>query len=410
MTLMPDPNEAIHERSNDAPSGPFLIHRHQPVRVTCGHYAFASLNPLREDLIARGVSVQCADATNTESQESSVLIFDARDMQGPEREFLLAAMRRALPAGPIVIGGADDRNILLKAINEWHAFRLLPRTFSLDAIADAITRAQWILELDTAVERCAHHLLVKCQTLAERVDELNTTQERLLHAERLATLGLTIGALMQPMQDQAVRLEGFRCALAQHLAAAASGDGGSPRLTELVTNLGEAQRCFSALVGDMLALAEDRPTELRLEQEELDPFIERTLRLFRYDPLAQERQICSALGSGSLVRADRNRLRHVILNLLRNAAQASTPSDTICVRTRNSGAEAVIEVADSGVGMSPDTLKHIFVPFFSTKGVSGMGLGLYLSRTTVESHGGMLECSSGEGQGSTFVIRLPIAE
>lgn len=407
---MSDSNEYTNEMLDDSPSGRFLVDQHLPVRLSCGQYAWELLNPQRQALLARGITFLPISATSTTNWDAFILVFDVRDMQEPQRDSLLDAMRRTLPAGPIVIGGTDDRNVLLEAINEWHAFRLLPRTFSLDDLLDAIMRVQSILELDTAVERCAHHLLIKCQTLAARVDELNTTQERLLHAERLATLGRTIGALMQPMQEQAVRLEGFRRALSQRLSTESSGAEGSTRLAELVINLGEAQRCFSALVDDMLALAEDRPTGLEFEREEVDPFVERTLRLFQYEPLAQERQIRSDFGSGASVRADRNRLRHVLLNLLRNAAQATDANEVISVRTRNSGREVVIEIEDTGVGMTPDTLKHIFVPFFTTKGVSGMGLGLYLSRATVESHGGTLDCTSSPNQGSSFFIRLPIVE
>lgn len=405
---MSDSREHVNELYEQPPSGRFLVDQHLPIRLSCGRRASELLAPHHRSLLARGITLLPIDAATAGDLDASILVVDILDMQGSERDYLLKAIRSTLPAGPIMLGGTDDRAVLLQAINEWHAFRLLPRTSSLDEILDAVTRAQALLELDTAVERCAHHLLVKCQTLAARVEELNTTQERLLHAERLATLGRTIGALMPLMHEQAERLEGFRYALSQQLAAKAEPTEGSARLTELVLNLGEAQRCFAALVEDMLALAEDRPTGLNFENQELDPFVERTLRLFRYDPLAQERRIHSAIRSDARVRADRDRLRHVILNLLRNAAQATDANDVIYVRTRTDGHEAVIEIQDYGAGMTPDTLKHIFASFFTTKGVSGMGLGLYLSRATVESHGGTLDCTSSPKQGSTFFVRLPV--
>jgi signal transduction histidine kinase len=109
-----------------------------------------------------------------------------------------------------------------------------------------------------------------------------------------------------------------------------------------------------------------------------------------------------------VVYADRNRLRHALLNLLRNAAQATTPTDCLRVRTRREGTVARIEVEDTGEGMAPETMNRIFTPFFTTKGTSGMGLGLRLALATIEAHGGALDFTSVLGQGSVFRVSLPV--
>jgi signal transduction histidine kinase len=104
----------------------------------------------------------------------------------------------------------------------------------------------------------------------------------------------------------------------------------------------------------------------------------------------------------------------VILNLLKNAAQAMaearTPAPAITLRTRHEAEHALIEVIDNGPGMDEKTLKRIFEPFFTTKEVgAGTGLGLSVSYFIItEQHNGRLSVMSKPGQGARFSIRLPL--
>jgi signal transduction histidine kinase len=81
-------------------------------------------------------------------------------------------------------------------------------------------------------------------------------------------------------------------------------------------------------------------------------------------------------------------------------------------RLAQNGPHAEIEITDSGVGMEPELLAHIFDPFFSHRadGVSGTGLGLTIVKNFVERMDGTIDVESGPGQGSRFRIRLPLAE
>jgi signal transduction histidine kinase len=115
-----------------------------------------------------------------------------------------------------------------------------------------------------------------------------------------------------------------------------------------------------------------------------------------------------------LVYCDKTEIEQVILNLLKNAAQAmaedEAPAPTITLRTRCEPPCALIEVIDNGPGMDEKTLKRIFEPFFTTKEVgSGTGLGLSVSYFIVtEQHRGRLSATSKPGQGACFSIRLPL--
>jgi PAS domain S-box-containing protein len=105
-----------------------------------------------------------------------------------------------------------------------------------------------------------------------------------------------------------------------------------------------------------------------------------------------------------------NLLQQVVMNLLLNAYQAMPAGGEVKVAIRREGGEAVVRVRDTGSGISPSHLGKIFDPFFTTRPVGkGTGLGLSICHTIMEQHGGTIAVeSSTEGQGSTFVVRLPL--
>ncbi|MFO0571602.1 MAG: ATP-binding protein [Polyangiaceae bacterium] len=111
---------------------------------------------------------------------------------------------------------------------------------------------------------------------------------------------------------------------------------------------------------------------------------------------------------------DSGRHAQVFLNLVVNAAQAmpkrALAENVITVTTRDEGPSVVIEIADNGVGIPPGDLPHVFDPFFTTKSAGeGMGLGLAISKSIVESQGGTLGVESAPQRGSLFRVVLPAA-
>src|SRR4051812_24078803 len=115
-----------------------------------------------------------------------------------------------------------------------------------------------------------------------------------------------------------------------------------------------------------------------------------------------------------LVNADPMRLQQVVLNILTNAVKFTPRGGTIWVRVTRSCGQASIEISDTGKGISPDLLPHIFERFrqgdsSSTRRHGGLGLGLTIAHQLVVMHGGTIEVNSaGEGKGSRFAILLPI--
>jgi len=105
--------------------------------------------------------------------------------------------------------------------------------------------------------------------------------------------------------------------------------------------------------------------------------------------------------------ADPDQLEQVFVNLILNACRAMPDGGRVTIRARADGQHVYAEVADSGVGIAPDELHHIFDPFYSGFR-HGAGLGLTICQRIVEAHGGRIDVQSSPGQGSTFRVELPL--
>jgi signal transduction histidine kinase len=111
------------------------------------------------------------------------------------------------------------------------------------------------------------------------------------------------------------------------------------------------------------------------------------------------------------VRADADQLTQILLNLLMNALAATGPGGRVTVRAapaqREARAGVELTVTDTGVGIRPEDLPHIFDPFFSTKRSGGAGLGLSICHDLVKAHQGTITVESELGAGSRFTVWLP---
>jgi signal transduction histidine kinase len=119
--------------------------------------------------------------------------------------------------------------------------------------------------------------------------------------------------------------------------------------------------------------------------------------------------------SARRVSGDAGRLQQVVWNLLSNAIKFTDEGGCVVVRLKRAGAAVELLVCDDGCGLSRDFLPYIFDRFRQADGTStrehgGLGLGLSIARNLVELHGGTIRAESeGEGRGTTFIIRLPLA-
>ena len=110
------------------------------------------------------------------------------------------------------------------------------------------------------------------------------------------------------------------------------------------------------------------------------------------------------------VSADEGQLQQAVVALATNAIDAMPDGGRLTLRARRSGSRILVEVSDTGVGISPENMTKIFDPFFTTKDVGrGTGLGLAVCYGILSEHGGRLDVRSTLGVGTTFTITLPVA-
>ncbi|MFM9278113.1 sensor histidine kinase [Paenibacillus jiagnxiensis] len=175
---------------------------------------------------------------------------------------------------------------------------------------------------------------------------------------------------------------------------------------------GESKR-INKLVEDLLLLAKmDRKPEMELKDTALDHLLLSMKPQLRM--LAGDREVTFNLTGAVHVLADPDAIKQVILNLFHNAVQHTYPEHGIIAITLSAGSRtAVLSVRDNGAGMSKEQLARIFERFFRgdssrTRSSGGAGLGLAISQSIVEAHGGVIEAESEPGKGSVFRVKLPL--
>jgi two-component system phosphate regulon sensor histidine kinase PhoR len=129
--------------------------------------------------------------------------------------------------------------------------------------------------------------------------------------------------------------------------------------------------------------------------------------------LADDKKIRIVRDVGKVgVHGDRARLKQVAVNLINNAINYTPAGGQVSVSVYAEQKEAVLEVADNGIGIPPEALPHVFERFFRvdkarSREDGGAGLGLSIVKSICLAHGGMVDVESTEGQGSRFTVRLP---
>ena len=178
----------------------------------------------------------------------------------------------------------------------------------------------------------------------------------------------------------------------------------------------EASQRAAKITKTILAQAKNRSASL--EPTELGPIIDDTLVLLERELNKYRIMVTKEIASDAEpVIASGNDLQRVLLNLIINARQAMGQDGELVIRLRNSSETGFVElvVRDSGSGIPPETLPHIFEPFFSTKsgpdesGKGGTGLGLAACKEIIDAHQGRIRVDSSLGKGTAFTIRLPKA-
>jgi signal transduction histidine kinase len=171
------------------------------------------------------------------------------------------------------------------------------------------------------------------------------------------------------------------------------------------------------LTGDLLTLARSDRDQLDLAVAPLGLAALAGEVVRRTEPMARERGVALSIragGPGPVVEADPDRLQQVLLILLDNAIKHTPSGGRVSVAVRADDGHALVEVADTGGGIDPEHLPHVFERFYRadaarSREAGGTGLGLAIAKSLVDAHAGSLSLASAPGAGTRATIRLPIA-
>ncbi len=237
------------------------------------------------------------------------------------------------------------------------------------------------------------------ERIRSQLQEIRRTRDRLIAAERMASVGRMAGHLAHEIRNPLTTIGGFAASIARRHP----DDSVTHRNASIIHD--EVRRLERTLVN---VLDYTRPLRPDKEPIQINELVMETVAQF--DQQLQEADIKIRMSLAEElppVMADRQMIKQVVLNLVKNAMEAMEDKEqaTLSVITSAEEERAVIEVADTGGGMPPEVRENLFSPFFTTK-IGGVGLGLSVSQRIVRQHGGDIDVQSELGVGSRFVVSL----
>jgi signal transduction histidine kinase len=248
--------------------------------------------------------------------------------------------------------------------------------------------------------------------LAKALSELKATQQQVIQQERLSAIGQMASGIAHDFNNTLTPILGFTELLLEN--------------DTLLEDKTETRRCLEMLrtsakdaasvVSRLREFYRPADTDEEFPIVDLAKIVQQAVSLTEPKWRAQTQakgltvEVAVELKASPFVAGEESALREVLTNLIFNAVDAMPEGGRIALEISIKGDDAVIHVRDMGTGMSESVRQRCLEPFFSTKGELGTGLGLSMVHGIVERHRGKLEIESAAGQGTTFIIRIPLAE
>jgi signal transduction histidine kinase len=368
-----DLNHWIHDRD---PS----MNPNSSLTTDAERQLFQELNRVYGDYLAAAGAVHsnAQPALVSSGQLAQLNAFDAQAERMRDLAGRLAEAHRTAEAGFLVSANAALSNL---------------RTFVIASVVLLLTLVAamgWVIYRDMIAP--LRTKLVHSQTLLEK-------------QEKLATLGTLAAGIAHEIRNPLTSLKARLYTLEKHLQAV-------PAARKDTDIIGAEISRLERIVKDVLSFA--RPSDPKLETIPAETVIREVQGLMSPDLESRGLQLAVESSSDLLIRADSAHLKQVLINLVRNAAEAIDGAGKVTLRTRATRAPlgrretevVILEVADNGRGIPPEVEKRLFDPFFTTK-ETGSGLGLSIAARIVEKHGGMLQYQTQLGHGTTFGVVLP---
>lgn len=259
-------------------------------------------------------------------------------------------------------------------------------------------------------QRAEEALLDSNRRLQEVFDELKRTQNQIIQHERLSALGQMASGIAHDFNNTLAPILGF----SELLINRPDILNDSKKLNHYLHLINTATRDAASVVSRLREFYRRRREDDVFTPVNLNRLIEQAVSL------TQPKWKDQAMASGAAIRVETDlhevpnidgneaELREALTNLIFNAVDALPEGGTITLRSRVDNESVVLEVADTGTGMTEETRQRCLEPFFSTKGERGTGLGLAMVHGIARRHEGTIDIRTQRGKGTTFILRFPV--
>ncbi|NTV50184.1 MAG: histidine kinase [Geobacteraceae bacterium] len=216
-------------------------------------------------------------------------------------------------------------------------------------------------------------------------------------------------------REELARLGEMGAVMAHEIRNPLAGIKGFAQLIETAANMEQActyagkivhqSLRMETLVNDLLAFAREESGER--QHTDLSELVRECVTMIRLEADSARVEVIYASHEPMNAPVVSDRIIQLLLNLLKNGLQAMPNGGILRVELENNKSQALIRIGDSGIGIPPENIHHIFEPFWTSR-ASGTGLGLALCRKVAQEHGGDLTVESVDGVGTTFTVTLPM--
>ena len=263
----------------------------------------------------------------------------------------------------------------------------------------AVDAAPFPPEKTHLIEKIAGEISLATGKVRAAEDNLQL-ESQLRHADRLATLGVLAAGIAHELNEPLSRILGFAQLVQKN-------PGLPPTALRDLSRIVDASLHAREIVQKLLSFGHGAPAPV--EECDVNAIAAGVLDFLEPRCRSTGIEVRRELARRTLtIRADPTELRQVMVNLAVNALQAMPGGGRLTVRTAEEDELCVLTVEDTGVGMTPEVMDRIFIPFFTTKDEGrGTGLGLPVVHGILTSRGGTITVQSKVGAGSRFTVRLP---
>jgi signal transduction histidine kinase len=335
--------------------------------------------------------------------------FFAESLFHQERAEIPATMQRTMKLllfamlTIIVVGAVVNTRLAVSIVVPLRQLEMKTKKIAMGDFSESIEvkGTDELASLANSFNRMEEHLKLALSSLEHTITRMQEQQKQIVEAEKLASMGILTAGIAHEINNPLTSILSFSELMLEQTPES------NPNYSRLKIMVRDAQRARTIL-RELLSFAKEtpiRPVKIDVNR----PFTEIVESLIAQDAFRDIELKLNLSPDLPEILADPVRIGQVALNMLLNAIHAITPPGKIEVQTRRADGMLEIVFSDSGQGIPEKHLNRIFDPFFTTKGArKGTGLGLAISYGIIQNHGGDIKVKSAEGQGSEFIVRLPI--